>query len=137
MTRLEALGARWEKPLYTALRVLAGAVFSFHGMQKLFGWYWPGGPLPAAGTQIWLGGIIELSCGLLMALGLLTRPAAFLASGTMAVAYTQFHWKLAFAGGQWLPGVNQGELALVYAFLFLFFAAAGGGPYSLDARRGR
>lgn len=89
------------------------------------------------GSQVWFGGMIELVCGLLIAVGLFTRPAAFLASGTMAVAYLQFHWKLSFAGGQWLPAVNHGEPALIYCFLFLFVAAHGGGAPSLDALRNR
>lgn len=112
---------------------MAGLAFSFHGMQKVFGWLSPF--MPPAGSQLWFGGLIELGCGLLIALGLFTRPAAFLASGTMAVAYTQFHWKLAFAAGMWLPAVNKGELALIYCFLFLFIAARGGGSASLDGRR--
>ena len=74
--------------------------------------------------------------GSVVALGLLTRPAALLVSGTMAVAYFQFHWKLAMDHWKFLPAVNQGELAVVYCFVFLMFAAAGAGAYSLDARRG-
>lgn len=91
--------------------------------------------MPAAFSQLWFGGIIELGCGILIAIGLFARPAAFLASGTMAVAYTQFHWKLAFASGMWLPSVNRGEPALLYSFLFLFIAAHGAGAASLDERR--
>jgi putative oxidoreductase len=72
--------------------------------------------------------------GLLISLGFLTVYAAFLASGTMAVAYTQFHWKFAF-DSSFYPGVNKGELALVYAFLFLFIACRGAGAASLDRRR--
>jgi len=53
----------------------------------------------------------------------------------MAVAYFQFHWKLAFADGLWLPAINKGELAVVYCFIFLYVWAKGGGPFSLDARR--
>lgn len=135
-TGLEALAGRVEGPAYAALRVVAGLAFSFHGMQKLFGWY-STHAMPAVGTQIWVGGVIELVCGLLIAAGLFARPAAFLASGTMAVAYIQFHWKLAFAAGAWLPAVNQGEPALLYCFLFLFIAARGAGVMSVDALRGR
>ena len=72
-----------------------------------------------------------------IALGLLTRCAAFLASGTMAVAYIQFHWKFAVAGAMWLPALNHGEMAVLYCFLFLFVAARGGGAASLDAARRR
>ena len=128
--------ARLEEPAYAALRIVAGLAFSFHGMQKILGWL-PSGPVPAFGSQLWVGGIIELVCGPLIALGLFTRQAAFLASGTMAVAYIQFHWKLSFAGGRWLPAVNRGELALVYCFLFLLVSARGGGPASLDGYRAR
>ena len=131
--RVSTFAARAEKPAYAALRIVAGLAFSFHGMQKLFGWFTE--HVPAAGSQGWFGGIIELVCGLLVAVGLFTRPAAFLASGTMAVAYLQFHWKLSFAAGQWLPAVNRGEPALIYCFLFLFIAAYGGGAGSLDALR--
>jgi putative oxidoreductase len=131
--------ARAEPLVYAALRMVAGALFAFHGTQKILGWYATNGS-PAVGSQIWVGGWIELVGGALVAVGLATRGAAFLASGTMAVAYFQFHWKLAVADGHWLPGVNKGELAVVYCFLFLFVAARGGGLLSLDgwlARRGR
>lgn len=132
--RSQPLTARLEAPAYAALRIVAGAAFSFHGMQKVLGWL-PRGATPAFGSQLWVGGMIELVCGSLIALGLFTRPAAFLASGTMAVAYVQFHWKLAFAGWSWLPGINKGELALIYCFVFLLIAARGGAAASLDALR--
>lgn len=120
---LDALASRAAPYTYQALRIVAGVLFAFHGAQKLFGLY---GRAPVVvGSQLWTGAVIELVCGGLVALGLAVRPAAFLASGTMAVAYTQFHWKLGFAQGAWLPAVNKGELALVFAFLFLFFAARG------------
>jgi putative oxidoreductase len=79
-----------------------------------------------------MGGVIELVCGTLVAIGLYARPAAFLASGTMAVAYTQFHWKLALTSVDFFPIVNRGELALTYCFFFLFVAAHGAGAASLD-----
>lgn len=90
---------------------------------------------PEFGTQVWFGGMIELVTGLAMALGLFTPWAAFLASGTMAVAYIQFHWKFAF-GADFFPAVNKGELALAYSLLFLYFACHGGGIWSLDRLRG-
>jgi putative oxidoreductase len=123
----------FTETVYAVLRIVAGLMFSFHGMQKIFGVLNPHGK-PEAFTQMWFGGLIELTCGLLIGFGFLTSPAAFLASGTMAVAYTQFHWKLQFDGG-FFPGVNGGELALVYAFLFLFFACKGAGKWSVDACR--
>ena len=116
--------------VYVALRMLSGLLFSFHGMQKIFG-VLSAHPQPPVGSQVWIGGIIELACGLLIAAGALTRPAAFLASGTMAVAYIQFHWKFAFGAG-FFPAVNQGELAVIYAFLFLYIACRGAGQVSVD-----
>lgn len=119
-----------------ALRIVAGFLFAMHGMEKLFGFPDPSKKLEIA-SQLGVGGIIELVCGVLIAIGLFTRPAALLASGTMAVAYFQFHWThFPFAHWQFLPGVNGGEPAVVYCFVFLLFAATGAGPYSVDARRG-
>lgn len=116
---------------YAALRVSSGIMFAVHGAQKVFGVLtdkpMPFDPL----TQRGIGGVIELVCGALIALGLGTVPAAFLASGTMAVAYVQFHWKFQMGSQIW-PPVNKGELALVYAFLFLYIACRGAGPFSLD-----
>jgi putative oxidoreductase len=122
--------ARLEVWSHAALRIVAGFAFSLHGLQKIFG-VLATRPGPAIGTQMWFGGVIELMCGALLALGLFTRPAAFLASGTMAVAYVQFHWKGQLGAGL-LPIVNGGELALVYCFLFLWFAIRGSGGVSLD-----
>ncbi len=133
MTTLERRLSHFEEPVYAILRVVAGLLFACHGMQKLFGWFDSPGQ-PAVASQLWFGGVIELGAGLLIALGLLTRPAAFLASGTMAVAYFQFHWKLVMAKHMWAPIVNHGEMAVIYCFLFLFFAMRGAGPYSLDAK---
>jgi putative oxidoreductase len=119
---------------YAALRIVSGLMFSFHGMQKLFGIF--DSKQPDLFSQVWVGGVIELVGGLAIALGLFTVYAAFLASGTMAVAYTQFHWKLQL-GKDFFPGINKGELALVYAFLFLYLACAGPGKFSVDHRLGR
>jgi len=76
---------------YTLLRIVAGLLFAFHGFQKIFGVLTE--YQPPIGTQIWFGGVIELVTGLAIAVGVFTSLAAFLASGTMAVAYVQFHWK--------------------------------------------
>ena len=116
---------------FAALRILTGLMWCFHGVQKVFGVLMPI-KIPV-GSQLWFGGIIELVCGILIAVGAFTRYAAFLASGTMAVAYMQFHWKFRF-DSNFLPGVNDGELAVVYCFLFLYVACRGAGPYSVDAR---
>lgn len=133
ITRFRDLAVRSEPYLYAVLRIVAGVLFAFHGAQKVLGVL--SEFTPQVGSQIWVGGVIELVGGVLIALGALTRPVAFLASGQMAVAYLQFHWKLALAGGMWLPAINKGELAVVYCFLFLFFAARGNGILSLGARR--
>lgn len=123
---LSRFADRIELPAYHALRIVSGLGLAFHGMQKLFGWY-AAGPRPAALTQLWVGAILELVGGLLIASGFCVRPAAFIASGTMAVAYFQFHWKLAVAGGKWIPAVNKGELAVIYCFVFLYVFARGSG----------
>jgi putative oxidoreductase len=128
--------ARIEELTYAALRIVSGLLFSVHGMQKILGWF-ASKAGPKFGTQVWVGGWIELVAGLLIAIGLFTRQAAFLAAGTMAVAYLQFHWKLQWAGSQWNPVVNKGELAVVYCFVFLFIMAHGSGKAALDPRFGR
>lgn len=118
---------------YALLRIVAGLMFAFHGVQKIFVVLTD--HAPAVGSQVWIGGVIELVAGVAIAIGLFVPLLAFLASGTMAVAYVQFHWKLDFGAGI-LPGVNKGELALLYAFLFLFVAARGAGIWSIDKARG-
>jgi putative oxidoreductase len=133
--RSVAAVSRLESPTYALLRVVAGLMFACHGAQKLFGAF--GGKVAAVGSQLWAGALIELLGGPLIALGLFVRPAAFLAAGTMAVAYIQFHWKLDVAGNRWLPVINKGELAALYTFVFLFIFARGPGAWSLDRRRGR
>ena len=111
------------------LRIVAAFLFMAHGAQKLFGFLAPAGtPGPPVLSQFWIGGVLELGGGALLLLGLFTRPVAFILSGMMAVAYFQVH----APGGFW-PLQNRGELAVLYCFLFLHFAATGGGPWSLDA----
>lgn len=108
------------------LRTVTGLLFAFHGMQGLVGYRIPAEYIPKAGSQGWFGAIIELATGLLVASGFLTRHAAFLASGTMAVAYVQFHWKLQF-GAHFFPAVNQGEPALLFCLVFFHLATRGPG----------
>ena len=109
-----------------ALRIVAGFLFMLHGVQKLFGWL--DGTQAVLMSQRGLAGLLEFFGGILIMLGLLTRPTAFLLSGEMAVAYFQLH----FPRGFW-PIMNGGELAAFYAFTWLFFFANGPGAYSLDA----
>ncbi len=118
--------------VYGLVRILVGLMLTFHGIQKLFG-VLTDHPSPF-GSQLWIGGVIELVAGLAVALGAYTTWAAFLASGTMAVAYVQFHWKLDF-GARFFPAVNKGEPAVLYAFWFLYIACRGAGRWSMDARR--
>lgn len=121
---------------FASLRIVAGLMFATHGAQKLLGWF-AAAFQPPFGSQLWIGGVIELACGVLIALGLFTRPSAFLAAGTMAVAYFQFHFKLQFANAQWVPTVNKGELSALYCFVFLLIAAHGPGLAALDGMRQR
>jgi len=111
--------SRYTSQSYTLLKVVSGLMFSFHGTQKIFGIL--SNYTPAVGSQLWIGGIIEIITGVCIAFSIQTRLAAFLASGTMAVAYIQFHWKFQF-GSQLIPIINKGELALLYSVLFLFLA---------------
>jgi putative oxidoreductase len=116
---------------HAALRIVSGFLFFQHGYPKLFGTL-PGSSEAESAAELlsifWWSGVLETFGGLLIMLGLLTRPVAFLVAGEMAVAY---FWRHA-PNGFW-PGVNRGELAALYCFVFLYFAAAGAGIWSLDA----
>lgn len=118
----------WTPRVLSLLRIMAGLLFVQHGMMKIFAFpeAFPM-DLPATSPPM-LAGWIELVGGFLITIGLFTRPAAFIASGTMAVAYFLFH-----ASKSFYPIVNQGELAVLYCFTFLFLAFAGGGSLSVDA----
>ena len=116
---------------YALLRIVAGFMFAFHGAQKVLGLF--ATMQPPIGSQLWIGGVIELVGGILILIGLQTRLAAFICSGEMAVAYFQFHWK--FQTGQMLfPAINKGELAVLYCFLFLMIACRGGVKWCVDKR---
>jgi putative oxidoreductase len=130
---LKPLLSPFADRIYAALRIISGLMFAFHGMQKIFG-VLAQHPQPKVGSQGWIGGLIELGAGVLIALGLFTRCAAFVASGTMAVAYFQFHMTFGSASGM-IPVSNGGELAVLYCWLFLFIAAKGAGEWSVDAKR--
>jgi putative oxidoreductase len=120
--------------MLSVLRIVSGLIFLEHGTQKFLGF--PAGQMAGSGLRFEnLGayaGIFELACGLLIALGLFTRPVAFLASGVMAVAYWSAHFPQNF-----FPVNNMGDAAILYCFVFLYISAAGPGPWSLDAMRNR
>ena len=117
----------WTPRLLSVLRIVSAFLFMAHGTQK-----WLAFPVPRTSpTVLWslsgVAGLLELVGGFLLLLGLFTRPVAFVLSGLMAFAYF-----IAHAPHDFWPIVNRGELAALYCFLFLYLAAAGGGPWSLD-----
>jgi putative oxidoreductase len=113
-----------------ALRIVSGLLFLAHGTQKLFDFPPGARVMPEFGSLLWVGGVLELALGALIALGLFTRPAAFLAAGEMAVAYWMFH-----APQNLYPVNNGGDPAILYCFIFLYLVFAGPGALSLDHRR--
>jgi putative oxidoreductase len=123
----------WAPYLLSALRVVAAFLFVQVGTAKLFALpaaIMPGGGTAPIGSLPFIAGVLETFGGLLLLLGLFTRPVAFLLSGEMAVAYFHSHAPQGF----W-PVLNQGTDAALYAFLWLYFSAAGPGPWSIDAIR--
>jgi putative oxidoreductase len=131
MTMERFLG-KYSPYLYALLRIVAGLMFALHGSQKLFGIPGARPPAPLA-SLAGVAGVIEVVAGLMIAIGLLAGYAAFIASGEMAVAFFKAHFSLAAP----LPIVNQGELAVLYCFLFLYLASHGSGSWSVDRLRHR
>lgn len=121
--------ASWSSQLQSLLRIVTALGFMQHGVSKFFGI--PPFPMPL-NPLLYAAGTLELVGGGLFLLGLFTRPVAFILSGMMAVAYFMAH-----APKSVFPVVNGGEPAMLYAFIFLFFAAAGAGSWSVDALRNR
>lgn len=120
----------WSSRALAALRIVSGLLFLAHGVVKVFGF--PAGAEPGQQELLSLfgiGGLIELVTGLLLILGLFTRPAALIASGQMAVAYWMFH----FPSSPY-PAVNGGDAAILYCFVFLYIFTAGPGAWSIDER---
>lgn len=123
---------KFSDPIYALLRIVAGYMFACHGAQKLFGAL--GGQQQELASLMGLAGIIEFFGGLLILLGLFASWAAFIASGQMATAYFMAH---ASQGHFLFPIQNQGELAVLYCFLFLFIAARGAGTWSIASAMGK
>lgn len=127
MHDLNSFYTRWSPRLLSILRIITAFTFMAHGSQKLFGI-----PAPAHGVLVLfslmgLAAVLEFFGGVLLLIGLFTRPAAFILSGLMAVGYFMAHAPMGF----W-PLLNKGELAVVYCFLFLYLSVAGGGSWSID-----
>lgn len=121
---------QYSDEAYALMRIVTGLMFSFHGVQKIFGVL--SDHVPPVGSQVWIGGLLELIGGIAVMIGLRTRIAAFLCSGMMAVAYVQFHWMLQ-TGANFFPAVNKGELALLYSVVFLLIACRGAGKWAVES----
>jgi putative oxidoreductase len=128
MANLDSFYVKWAPRVLSVLRIVAGFLLMQHGMQKLLGLPtpMPTGTVPLLSLFGFVG-VLELGGGLLLLLGLFTRPVAFILSGLMAAAYFMAHAPQGF----W-PLLNQGELAALYSFVFLYLAVAGGGAWALD-----
>lgn len=120
----------WAPQILSFIRILTALSFMSHGLMKLAGWPAPF-PYPMNGL-LYVAAVLEVVGGVLLVLGLFSRPVAFLLSGEMAVAYFMAHASQGF-----FPVLNMGEAAMLYCFIFLYIAAAGPGPWSLDAMQKR
>jgi putative oxidoreductase len=119
--------ATWPPRMLSVLRIMTGLLFMEHGMQKFFAFPSPG---PALTPLLIVQGLLELVGGILIVIGLFTRPVAFILAGDMAVAYFYAHAPRGF-----FPQVNMGQLAILFCFVFLYLFVAGGGAWSVDQQR--
>ena len=126
------LGRDWTSTALALLRIVTALLFIEHGTAKLIGWPESEMPQPPIGSFMWIGGVLEALGGLLVLLGLFTRPVALLLAGEMAVAYWMFH-----APQGPFPMNNGGDASILFCFVFLFLAAAGPGRFALDNSRSR
>jgi putative oxidoreductase len=117
----------WAPRALAILRIVAALIFMEHGTQKLLGFPPSDNPGPALFSLFGLAGVLEVVGGILLLLGLFTRPVAFILSGQMAVAYWMAHAPQSF-----FPALNGGDAAILYCFVFLYLAVAGAGAWSLD-----
>jgi putative oxidoreductase len=121
----------WAPRMLAVLRIMVALLFIDHGSQKLFGFPPPtGGEGPPLFSLLGLAGVLEFFGGLLLLVGLFTRPVAFLLAGEMAFAYFMAHAPKSF-----FPALNGGDAAILYCFIFLYLCVAGAGPWSIDAAR--
>lgn len=118
---------RYQGVIQGLTRIVVGVLFFSHGAKKLFGWFGADGTADLF-SRFGIAGVLEVVGGLMLAIGLFTRPVAFILSGQMAVAYFWIH----APNGIW-PWANRGELAAIYAWVFLLFATAGSGSFALDS----
>lgn len=129
MTAITAIADAWAPRVLSVLRIVSSLIFMVHGTQKVLDF--PAGDQPRVFnpmSMMGVAGLLELVGGALLLFGLFTRPVAFVLSGMMAVAYWMAH-----APQSLYPAVNGGDAAILYCFVFLYIACAGGGPWSLDA----
>jgi len=124
----DSLQTVWAPRVLSILRIVAALLFFEHGSAKLFG-FPPSNFSPEVMSLPWIAGLLEVVGGALLVVGLFTRTVAFILSGQMAVAYWLFHHSLE----KFYPVVNGGDAAILFCFVFLYIAFAGGGPWSLDA----
>ena len=129
--RTDTLATSWAPRMLSVLRIMTALLFLANGTQKLLGF--PPHPNPPAMWSLsWTAGLLELVGGVLLTLGLFTRPVAFVLAGEMAVAYFYAHAPRSF-----FPVLNGGDAAILYCFIFLYLVAAGAGPWSVDAMMNR
>jgi putative oxidoreductase len=124
------LQTEWAPRALALLRIVTAILFMEHGSQKLLGFPPSGHGSPEMFSLIWFAGVLELFGGFLVLIGLFTRPVAFILSGEMAFAYWMAH-----APKSIFPALNGGDGAILFCFIFLYLAAAGAGPFSVDAAR--
>lgn len=122
--------SRYQPAMLSVLRIAAGLLILSYGTMKIL--HFPVGMQPPVGSMGWFAGCIELVGGLLLTIGFITRPAAFVLSGLMAFAYF-----IAHAGKGFFPALNSGSLAMILCFVFLYICVAGPGPFSVDAKMRR
>jgi putative oxidoreductase len=128
MASLDSSLDRWRPEALAVLRIMTALLFLSHGLSKLFGI--PQTFSPEAFSLPWIAGMLELVGGVMILIGFMTRPVAFILSGLMAVAYFMAHAPQGF-----FPILNGGELAILYCFVFLYFVFSGAGAWSVDGAR--